>query len=198
MIWARYLIVDVCDFNFICLLLSVIEDPILLLTINTFFLTAFQPSVGKVLTTIPWLSTEWSMKFNMKLLESIPLPINDWYGVYQFCVDDHDLSRVPAMVISGARGQVEFDNNNPWNAYKYRYDNFFMETDRLYHIELHQRYISGGNYLYRVIIDGEEKFSKVVDDARQYYNVKVYFSTKLMSFSSAPVEISNLEHTNFL
>ena len=137
------------------------------------------------------------MKFDIKLLESIPLPENTWYGVYHFSVNDDRASRVPAMVISGGNGRVEFDNNNPQNFGKYRYDNFFMETDRLYHIELHQRYISGGNYLYRLIINGEEKFSKIVDDAQQYFNVKAYFSTKLHAFPSAPVEISNLEHTNF-
>ena len=64
------------------------------------------------------------------------------------------------------------------------------------HIEIHQRYTSGGKYRYFIKINGEEAYSIINTDARQFYNVKVYASNPWEDNCSG--YIKNFEVTNFL
>ena len=61
---------------------------------------------------------------------------------------------------------------------------------------IQQRYISGGEYRYSIIFDGDEVYSEVNRSARQFYNVKVYISGPF--YPAAFGYISKLELTNFL
>ena len=45
------------------------------------------------------------------------------------------------------------------------------QNDEILNVELHQRYISNGNYRYFIKINGVEVSSVVNSDARQFYNV---------------------------
>ena len=73
---------------------------------------------------------------------------------------------------------------------------FYMEVNKTHCFEQNQKYIGGGQYLYNIVIDGVEVLSKINTDAKQYYNVKLYMG--MVGEVSAPVEITNFEHTNFL
>ena len=84
--------------------------------------------------------------------------------------------------------------NNNWN---YRFD-FGEASDfnKTIHLEIHQRYSSGGNYRYFVIHNAQEMHSKVHNKVMQFYNV--------MCWDTGPwddppkVYLSNVEITNFL
>ena len=71
-----------------------------------------------------------------------------------------------------------------------------LELNRVYKIEVHQRYISNGTYRYFIKIDGEEIHSAINSKARQYYNVKVYAGDPWHNASQG--FISKLHFTNFL
>ena len=63
------------------------------------------------------------------------------------------------------------------------------------HIEMHQRYVSGGNYRFFIVVNGEE-INSVFSTARQFYNVKVYSSNPW--HNACPGYIKNFKFTNFL
>ena len=65
-----------------------------------------------------------------------------------------------------------------------------------YNVEISQRYVSGGNYHFSVLVNGAEVHSKVNEEARQFYGVKFYLTPPWIEASA--VEIYNLKHTNFL
>ena len=71
-----------------------------------------------------------------------------------------------------------------------------LELNIKTHIEIHQRYVSKGNYRYSVIKEGQEVFSIINNDARPVYNTRVYGSNPWKLASVAM--LSNLEFTNFL
>ena len=64
------------------------------------------------------------------------------------------------------------------------------------HYEMHQRYVSEGNYRYFIKINGEEVLTILNTDARQFYNVKVYASDPW--YRACPGTIKNFKLTNFL
>ena len=71
-----------------------------------------------------------------------------------------------------------------------------LNIDQTYKIEIHQRYVSNGDYRYFIKIDGVEVYSVLNTDARQFYNIKVYASGPFRD--ACPAYIKDLEFTNFL
>ncbi|XP_066931320.1 uncharacterized protein [Clytia hemisphaerica] len=71
-----------------------------------------------------------------------------------------------------------------------------LSINKTYHVEVHQRYTSNGNYRYFVKLDGTEVASLVNTDARQFYDIKVYASNPWNA--ACPVHASNFQITNFL
>lgn len=68
----------------------------------------------------------------------------------------------------------------------------YVET----HIELHQRYVSNGNYGFFIVVNGEEIYSLLNTDVRQIY-VKVYASDPWYDFCQGTVKNLKLISCNF-
>ena len=51
-----------------------------------------------------------------------------------------------------------------------------LQYSVLTHIEIHQKYTSGGKYRYFIKINGEEVFSIINTNAQQFYDIKIYAS----------------------
>ena len=153
---------------------------------------------GRLLTVIPWMSTEWTVSFTIRLtsLASSDTSCNiikltnensHQYGV-----------RIPAVFLRGnpTREKISFSSaingNHNYNTLSTK----GLAVNAPIHIEIHQRYVSGGKYRYFIKINGEEIHSIINTDARQFYNVKVYASNELATGCIG--YIKNLYITNFL
>ena len=71
-----------------------------------------------------------------------------------------------------------------------------LVVDKQVHIEVHQRYMYGGKYRYIIDVDGVNYASKIVTDAQQYFNIKVYSSE--IHREACHVYVSDFKLTNFL
>ena len=71
-----------------------------------------------------------------------------------------------------------------------------LTVNQTYKIEIHQRYVSNGDYRYFIILDGQEVYSVVNTDAKQFYNIKVYASGPFRD--ACPAYVKDLKFTNFL
>ena len=71
-----------------------------------------------------------------------------------------------------------------------------LVVDQQVHIEVHQRYMYGGKYRYIIDVDGVNYASKIVTNAQQYFNVKVYASETHRE--ACHVYVSDFKLTNFL
>ena len=143
-----------------------------------------------MLATIPWMSTEWSISFECRMtgLKSF------WTSIIHFTIggdNDQIGDRIPAVFWSPLQLLLFASAVNDTT------DNYeiAIQLNRVYKIEVHQRYISNGNYRYFIEIDGEEVHS-VNTKARQFYNVLVYTSNPW--YDASPGDISNFKFTNFL
>ena len=156
-----------------------------------------QISRDRLLFTIPWLSTEWILSFDVIMTKTTWTDC-EWVNFLHLTIGgnyaDHG-DRIPALFIKcSTRKLVVFSSINGNSNFEQEIKQ--INPNVLYHIEIHQRYISGGNYRFFIRIDGVETISVINNDARQFYNVKVYAGTPW----HIPVDgvISNLHHTNFL
>ena len=154
---------------------------------------------GRLLATIPRLSTEWSVEFTFRLTTSSSSSphcsvIHLTQGENAVNVGD----RAPAVFLDGIPtiSQTSF-----FSATHGEKNHAFITArvpvvDEPTHIEIHQRYISGGKYRYFIKWNGEEIYSVVDEDAQQFYNVKVYASDPW--YDACPAFIKNFSITNFL
>ena len=154
------------------------------------------------MATIPRLSTEWSVEFTIRLTTSSS---SSWAIDYCSVIrltQGGDYSnvgdRTPAIFLEGKPIIVYSLLTSATNGLM----NHFYRTgsapvvDEPTHIEIHQRYISGGKYRYFIKWNGEEVYSVVNEKAQQFYNVKVYASDPW--HDACPVFIKNFSITNFL
>ena len=102
--------------------------------------------------------------------------------------------RTPAMFLSPENKMYFVSAVNGDGDYDFKVTEA-IKLNQKYHIEIHQRYISQGNYRFFMKIDRVEVHSIVNNDARQFYDVKVYASDQ---YFDAIGFISNLHLTNFL
>ena len=152
-----------------------------------------------MLAVIQRLSTEWIVSFTFRLTSAtqsstycnlIHLTDGGSYAEYG--------GRTPAVLLKGAPTITNFVFSSSINGLpsEIKFEAPVSEVNVPTHIEVHQRYTSGGNYRYFIKINGEEIGSIINTDARQFYNVKVY-----ASHSSKPIcpgHIKNFLVTNFL
>ena len=141
------------------------------------------------------MSTEWSVSFEYRMTDAVSV----FTSIIHFSIGGNCCSfgdRAPAVFLKKGTGGFHFTSSLE-NMANYYYDYYReISINRVYNIEVHQRYISNGNYRYFIKIDGEEVHSAVNSKARQYYNVKVYAGSPW--FTSSSGYISNLQFTNFL
>ena len=142
------------------------------------------------------MSTEWSVSFDWS---TTSLPSAGWMSIVHFTIGEDNGKygdRTPAVFFYVDGDTKLFHFASAVNGQGYTFDETTsFRLNHKYHIEIHQRYISQGNYRYFVKIDGVEVKSVVNSDARQFYEVKVYAGDPWF----APIGyISNLHFTNFL
>ena len=139
------------------------------------------------------MSTEWSISFDWRTV-SFWL---DWMSIIHFTIGQ-DIGkygdRAPAVFLVPGTSKFHVASAVNGNS-NYFFDTTTIQLNRRYHIEIHQRYISQGNYRYFVKIDGAEVHSIVNRDAQQFYDVKVYAGSP---WRETIGYISNLHFANFL
>jgi len=128
----------------------------------------------KLLTTIPRLSTEWSVALDYRIFGLL----DEWAAMFH-CSNSTGYgewgSRIPLVSVhpnSTFRVAAIFAVDNNWT-----YDVSFGEVsdfNKTNHLEIHQRYVRNGDYRYYVIYNGREIHSKIHKDATQFYNVKCW------------------------
>lgn len=151
------------------------------------------------MATIPRLSTEWSISFQYRQTSQY----NGWVNLIHFAVSDSVDSiddpivsgdRVPAVFIENG-ATLHITNEVNGNPNYYPRSGTQINLNEKYFIEIHQRYVSRGNYRYFIKINGVKTHSVINSAAKQYYNVHVYASDP---WYTANGFISNFQFTNFL
>ena len=141
------------------------------------------------------MSTEWSISFNYRMTGVVA----GWSNIIHFTINgDVGLigDRTPAVFTRPGSPLIHFVSAiNATNKHEVNAHEGFQQN-RVYKIEVHQRYISNGNYRYFIKIDGEEIHSAINSNAKQFYNVKVYAANPWYNASKGL--ISNFQFTNFL
>ena len=148
-----------------------------------------------LLVTLPIMSTEWSVTFVYKVI-SFPQDWGKLGSVIHFTRGQNSNKygeRTPAVFETPNGFHLTSSLNGNGNYY---FDYITDKTNHYYKIEIHQRYVSNGNYRYFIKIDGEEVHSAINNQAKQFYNVKVYAGNPW--YNAGNGFISNFQFTNFL
>eukprot|EP00111_Clytia_hemisphaerica_P005368 TCONS_00015514-protein len=157
-----------------------------------------KPRKGALITTIDRLSTEWSLSLDFKLLKA---PIEYWTSIAHLSINDNIGTfgdRTPLVHLKYNTGNITLvvcthiddDDNHVFTWEKP------LTIGKIYNVDIRQRYLSGGKYRFIVLVNGFEVHSKVNKKARQFYDVKFFFSSPW--YEASDVEVYNLKHTNFL
>ena len=154
---------------------------------------------GRMLAVIPVLSPEWSLTFTVRLLDLSALS-GEYSGIIHLTENGNGGpygDRTPLVNLKKVSEAFHLELASAINSQdKFWLSAHVMKVGESTHVEIHQRYVSGGNYRFFVKINGQEVYSIINRDARQFYNVKVYASDPWHPVS--PGYIKNLEVTNFL
>lgn len=138
------------------------------------------------------MSAEWTVTCDIRFTD---IESNNG-NIFHFKSGDHVHGfRHPALYSKGNSTNLVVKANV--NGDLFHSTRIHLELNVKAHIEIHQRYVSKGNYRFFIIKDGEEIFSIINDDAQPVYNTHVYASNEWFH-SSTVVMLSNLEFTNFL
>lgn len=146
------------------------------------------------------MSTEWSISFQYRQTSLILY----WTNIIRFGLNNTTYSspitigkRIPAVFTNVNSSMLHFTHAVNRNA------NFIVNAvptedklNEMHDIEIHQRYVSQGDYRYFIKINGTEIHSVINSDAIQFYNVNVYASDNI--YANAAGFISNFKFTNFL
>jgi len=151
---------------------------------------------------IPRLSNEWIVSMDVRLHTPLSeVNITKWtcniIHLTQGERDEQYGDRTPFVSIT--RTTTQFHIGSSINGDKNKHIDLLVNgltINQTYHLEVHQRYVSNGDYRYFITIDGEELYSVLNTDARQFYDVKVFMSNDWQA--ACPVYISNFEIINFL
>ena len=149
-----------------------------------------------ILTTIPILSPEWALTFNLRLIQKAP--IDNWESIIHLTGGENHVpygSRTPAVWVEPNSTFLSiFNSVNSYPEHIVLTET--LPVNQTIRIEIHQRYVSNGEYRYFVLLNGKEINSIMNSDARQFYEVKVYSGD--LWYPPCTGFISNVELTNFL
>jgi len=168
-----------------------------------FYFIEFKTRRGRLLATIPRFSTEWSVKLYLKIQKLNTIDTDrHWYSVLQLHAKDRNYTKygrkMPAILTKSNSTTLQMKIvtalNGDGNHFTL-YDNY--PINQLALLEMKQRYVSGGRYLFSVEVNANVVHTIINTDARQFYNVQVFASSPWRN-TSPFVYISNLEITNFL
>ena len=159
-----------------------------------------QPLVrDRLLTIIPRLSTEWIVSFSIRMTT---LSTSETYcnliHLTQNENNENHGDRNPAVSLKGTPSVLKtfFSSSVGGNKDHQYLSSQIPKINEMTHFEIHQRYVSGGKYRYFIKMNGQEIYSTINDDARQFYNVKVYAGSPW--YVACPGFIKNFSVTNFL
>ena len=154
---------------------------------------------GKLLAVVPRLSAEWSLTYSINV-KSIQMTDDICSFVILSTIEDH--------TIYGSRSPFHYIQRKIQDTFEMKFSsaiNSALEVVTMSempkvgeweHYEFHQRYVNGGKYRFFVKRNGEEVYSIINADARQFYDIKVWAGMPIYPACSA--DIKNLELTNFL
>ena len=119
------------------------------------YITETELVKSNLLATISWMSTEWSVSFEYRITGVV----SSWGSIVHLTIGSN-------IVQTGQRTTAVFTLPNSqkliFNTTLHDETNYIcrsvenLELNRVYKIEVHQRYISNGNYQYFIKIDGKE------------------------------------------
>ena len=119
------------------------------------YITETELVKSNLLATISWMSTEWSVSFEYRITGVV----SSWGSIVHLTIGSN-------IVQMGQRTTAVFTLPNSqkliFNTTLHDETNYIcrsvenLELNRVYKIEVHQRYISNGNYRYFIKIDGKE------------------------------------------
>jgi len=142
----------------------------------------------KLLTTIPRLSTEWFISFDLTLhviyttyLNLIHLSGGDGDRIHSLFQRPKSSKLGISTFINGASIVYSFD----------------LDLNVTHHIEIDQTYYDNSVYRFNVNINGEQLLSQSNSDVKQFYNVEVWTSKKNPPPDTNKPVISNLTFVNF-
>ena len=147
------------------------------------------------MATIPRLSAEWSISFQFR---QIGLVLG-WTNLIRFGASHEpftSLSRIPAVFVRPNSTLLHFSTSINGNRYNVDAEGTENKLNENHHAEIHQRYISKGDYRFFIEINGIEIHSVINSEAQQFYDVHVYASDYYEE--NAAGYISNFLFTNFL
>ena len=154
---------------------------------------------GAQLAEIPIYSPEWSLSFSMRLhADTASMAGNDYCNLVH--LTKHSFSgqhgdRTPLISVYKPTQRLHIASSVNGHT-SHQQNPLVLSIDQTYKIEVHQRYVSNGEYRYFIKIDGQEVYSVINTDARQFYNIKVYASGPFRD--ACPAYIKNFKFTNFL
>ena len=154
---------------------------------------------NNLLETIPRLSTEWSISFEYRQTSLV----KGWRNLIRFAVSGIPFSsptvmesRIPAVFVLSNSTTLLFSTSINGSCYNVNAKAIENEVNENQHVEIHQRYVSQGDYRFFIKINGIEIHSVINSGAQQFYNVDVYASDNF--HKNAAGYISNFLFTNFL
>lgn len=150
---------------------------------------------GNIVARYPVMSAEWIVTCNVRFTEIVTDKTSNIFHFKSNKEQHVHGVRHPAMYSLVNSTTVLIKSNINGNLYYTK--QIPLEMNVKAHIEIHQRYVSNGNYRFFIIKDGQEIFSIINNDAQPVYDTLVYVSNGWSNPSTA-VLLSNLEFTNFL
>ena len=151
------------------------------------------------LAVLSVLSPEWSVTFTVRFLDLSGLSVH--CNIIHLTENENSGSygdRTPMVYLQSTNSGLLMVITSAINSRPlfWKVGAPLLVDGETKHVEIHQRYVSGGKYRYFIKINGKETYSIINEDARQFYNVKVYASDPW--HDACPGYIKNLEITNFL
>ena len=119
------------------------------------YITETELVKSNLLATISWMSTEWSVSFEYRITGVV----SSWGSIVHLTIGSNIVQmgqRTTAVFTLPNSQKLIFNTtlNDETNYICRSVEN--LELNRVYKIEVHQRYISNGNYRYFIKIDGKE------------------------------------------
>ena len=143
------------------------------------------------------MSTEWSISFKVRInketkTDTSIMRFTNRRNVPSYVIDG---TRIPLVHLWPKANTIHI-SMNLGDAITHPHDIENINFDQYYHIEIHQRYISNGEYRYYIVLDGVEVHSAINKKAKQYHNVYIYAAGN--THNAADGYIKEFQFTNFL
>ena len=166
-------------------------------THSVLYIILVRVTKNNLLALIPWLSAEWSVSLKVRLYdEDTSYGDHGYCNIAEFKVGGNGLKygSDTLIIMMGKAKFLRIVSKSIHDQQSIPIPS--LVVDQPVHIEVHQRYIYGGKYRYTIDVDGVNYASKVVTDAQQYFDVKVYASEN--NREACHIYVSDFKLTNFL